>query len=205
MLKGIGRCVWQSVFCRNGHSTISSHTWKRLGNELTMNGRQKWLCVTSKAKGDEASTWLFIWGGCQAARKPKSPTCLRPDAGCRLGSKGKRPEKKSQSQAALSFALEVARVISVPCLKSWPTQSVSMTNGCFILRSFRVIYSAIVTGTASKYPIRETWPWGRNKTSLYPRHSHKAYWKLLFSSLLNTRNFYSLPRLQLTWTLNVYV
>ena len=76
------------------------------------------MCVTSKAKGDEASNWLFIWGGYQAVRKPKLPTCLRPDAGCRLGSKGKRPEKKSQSQAALSFALEVTRVISVPCLNS---------------------------------------------------------------------------------------
>lgn len=152
-----------------------------------MNSMHKWKrCCDFQGKRQCASNMFFIWGCYHAVQKPKLPACLLVDAGCWLGSKGKHPGKKSQSQAVLSFALEVTRVISVPCLNSWPTESVSMINGCFILLSFGIIYSALVTGTASKYPLKRTWILGRNKIFLYPRHSHKTCWKLLFWSLLNT-------------------
>lgn len=159
-----------------------------------MNRIKKGCCVTSKARGHAASNLLFMWWCYHAVRKPKLPTCLVVDVGCWLGSKGKHPpQKKSQSETVLSFALEVTRVISVPCLNSWPTEPVSMINGCFILLSFGVIYSAIVTETASKYPFKWTWILGRNKIFLYPRHSRKSYWRLLFWSLLNSRqHFYTL-------------
>lgn len=74
--------------------------------------------MTSKAKGNAASSLFFMWGCYHAVRKPKLPTCLVVDVGCWLGSKGKHPKKKSQSEAVLSFALEVTRVISELCLNS---------------------------------------------------------------------------------------
>lgn len=87
-------------------------------------------------------------------QKPNLPTYGMADAGWGLGSKGKHPEKKRPSKAVLlSFASQVTRVISVPRLSSQPTGSVSMINGCFILLSSGVIYSAIVTETVSKHPL----------------------------------------------------
>lgn len=83
-----------------------------------MDGMQGWCCVTPKAKGSEASNLFLVWGCYHAVRKPKLPTCLGVYAGCWLGDKGKHPEKKSQSKAVLSCALEGTRVISVPCLNS---------------------------------------------------------------------------------------
>lgn len=45
-------------------------------------------------------------------------TRLVVDAGCWLGSKGKHPEKKNPPEAALSLALGVTGVISVPDLNA---------------------------------------------------------------------------------------
>lgn len=70
---------------------------------------EEMMLYDSKTGGNAASNLLLMWGCYHAVRKPQLPTCLVVDAGCWLGSKGKHPEKKSQFEAVLSFALEVTR------------------------------------------------------------------------------------------------